>query len=104
MTTAPLWTLCRRTLGAAFLIAAAATFVASTAVAQEAEPTFASANSAYQQGRYAEAAGQLEQLAAPIALYPDNLIAQILAAGNEKARVVARATLRDVRRAMKLVP
>ena len=64
MTTAPLWTLCRRTLGAAFLIAAAATFVASTAVAQEAEPTFASANSAYQQGRYAEAAGQLEQLAA----------------------------------------
>jgi tryptophanyl-tRNA synthetase len=31
-------------------------------------------------------------------------VAQILAAGNEKARVVARATLRDVRRAMKLVP
>ncbi len=29
-------------------------------------------------------------------------VAQIIAAGNEKARVVARATLRDVRRAMKL--
>jgi Protein of unknown function (DUF3300) len=42
-----------------------------------------------QQGGQPFAADQLEQLVAPIALYPDNLVAQILAAATYPAQVVA---------------
>jgi tryptophanyl-tRNA synthetase len=38
------------------------------------------------------------------AAFDPGRVAEIVAAGNEKARIVARATLRDVRRAMKLAP
>jgi len=42
-----------------------------------------------QQGGQPFAADQLEQLVAPIALYPDNLVAQVLAAATYPAQVVA---------------
>jgi tryptophanyl-tRNA synthetase len=45
----------------------------------------------------------LEPVRARRAAFDRARVARIIAAGNEKARVVARATLADVRRAMKLV-
>jgi tryptophanyl-tRNA synthetase len=55
-----------------------------------------------------ELAENLNAWLAPVrarrAAFDRQRVAQIVAEGNEKARVVARATLIDVRRAMKLIP
>jgi len=56
-------------------------------------------------GELAEALNAwLAPLRARRAAFDRERVAEIVAAGSEKARVVARATLRDVRRAMKLAP
>src|SRR5579871_1286369 len=76
----------------AVLLILGVTLAAQVAPA-DSEPGWSSDSGTYASGQLAPRqpldAGQLEQLVAPIALYPDGLVAQILAASTYPAQIAA---------------